>query len=412
MSLPERVQQRVGEERVTAELSLGGEDSLVVTPSELLVYRAQGLLSDESVVSHSHDAERITVSDGRRKSKITLDYGIDGEESIKLPADRTNDALRPIIAAVLSTANVTEDSETPMEMFRFSDLLLIVTDDRIVKHVGAAVWDEDYEEFAYEDIDAVDFEEGTVATSVVLQLSDRRERFKTPNERVRPMRKALTEAICEFHDVGSLEELRSLNESESDEDSESGDGKAAPTDFGVGPDPLSASPAGVESTSDPDDGQKDEMTLGSGMDLSGSEAGSQPANELSESDSKPDPTSAPGSGENKIDRSRAASGDKTSTAEAESDRGSEADHEEDTSQLETDISGQQKSVVSAAVGSGTDDDSAFEFTKPERADLVEEVAALNDTVERQGEQIEQQGEQIERQSEYIKQLIEELRRGR
>ncbi|ERH03565.1 MAG: hypothetical protein J07HR59_00682, partial [Halorubrum sp. J07HR59] len=73
MSLPESVRETVNDEEVAADITLGGEDRLVVTPSQTVVYRAQGLLSDESVTSYSHDAEQIAVSDGRRKSKITLD---------------------------------------------------------------------------------------------------------------------------------------------------------------------------------------------------------------------------------------------------------------------------------------------------------------------------------------------------
>ena len=431
MSLPERVQERVGDDQVTAELPLGGEDRLVVTQSEILVYRAQGLLSDESVASHSHTVERVTVSDGRRNSKITLDYGIDGEESLKVPVDKTDQALEPIIAGVLSTANITEPDETTLQVFRFSDLLLVVTSDRIVEHIGAAVWDNDYEEFRYEDINTVEFEEGSVATSVVLKLDDRRERFKTPNEQVQSMRVALTEAVCEYHDVDSLEELCSLNESESDADQDSGDESSARTDFGVGPDPLSTSPAGVGTSTESVDSVDDETASDARVDPLDSESESQPLDQVSDAESGADSTPSPDSGDDRTDQSRDTedelsttepdsgedTGDELSTTglEAETDQRSGDDPESDTSLTETQSTEEHEqtaSTTSTADDSGRADQSSFEFSGPERADLAEEVATLRDTVQKQGKRIERQGDRIDSQSEYIKQLIEELRRGR
>ena len=88
MSQPEIVQSGLGDEAVVARVDLGGEDELYVTPTRPLIYRAEGLLADESVEEYSHGAERITVSEGRRKAKVTLDYGLNGEQAISLPPSR------------------------------------------------------------------------------------------------------------------------------------------------------------------------------------------------------------------------------------------------------------------------------------------------------------------------------------
>jgi hypothetical protein len=234
MSHPDVVTQELGGEQSVAEVDLGGEDHLYVTPTRTLIYRADGLLSDETVEEYPHDAERISVSEGRRKAKVTMDYGLDGEESFSLPKSRLDDALHPVIAGVLNAAGITAAGETVKRTFRFSELTLVVTSDRVVKHIGQAVWDDDFEEFHFEDVTDLTFEHGNVATSVVLSLGGRQERFKAPNEEARAVQEAITSALLDYHDVGSLEELRLMFADEKEEE---------PTDetdpFGEGPDLLS-----------------------------------------------------------------------------------------------------------------------------------------------------------------------------
>lgn len=183
MSQPEIVQSVLGEEDVVTRVHLGGEDELFVTPTRTLVYRAEGLLSDESVDEFSHAAEQLSVKEGRRKAKISLDYGLDGSETFSLSAKRLDDALQPIVEGVLSAAGVTdEDGERLVQAFRFSELTFVITDARVVRHIGSAVWDEDYEAYRFADVTDLEFESGSVATTVVLTVDGRQERFKIPNE--------------------------------------------------------------------------------------------------------------------------------------------------------------------------------------------------------------------------------------
>jgi len=127
--------------------------------------------------------------------------------------------LHPVLAGVLSATGVTDPGESVIQTFRFSELTLVVTSERLVKHVGSAVWDEEFEEFAYADITDLDFEEGTVATAVVLTHGGRSERFKAPNESARAVRETLVDAVCAYHGVDSLEEFRVTVADQGDDDS-------------------------------------------------------------------------------------------------------------------------------------------------------------------------------------------------
>ncbi len=234
MSLPEIVQSTLGDEPVAATVDLGGEDALLVTPTRTLVYRAEGLLSDETVTEYRHGAEEVEVAEGRRKSKVTLDYGLDGTKTFAVPTKRLDEVLHPVLAGVLNAAGITEPGETVTQTFRFSELTLVITSERVVKHIGAAVWDDDYEEFHYDDVTDLTFEEGSVATSVVIRMGGRQERFKAPNEEARAVREALTNALLSHYEVRSLDEFRAAVAPDED-DSESED----VGDFGEGPTPLS-----------------------------------------------------------------------------------------------------------------------------------------------------------------------------
>jgi hypothetical protein len=208
MSLPEIVQSSLDGESVAARVGLGGEDRLLVTPTRTLVYRAEGLLSDETVEEFPHDAEHVGVSEGRRKSTITLDYGLDGERTFSVPTKTLDQVLHPVLAGVLNAAGITDPGETIKQTFRFSELTIVVTSSRLVRHIGEAVWDEEYDEYHFDDVTDLDFEEGSVATAVVLTVGGRQERFKAPNDSARALREALVDAVCAHHGVDDLDALR------------------------------------------------------------------------------------------------------------------------------------------------------------------------------------------------------------
>lgn len=237
MTLPEVVTEHLDGEKPVAEVDLGGEDRLYVTPTRTLIYRAEGLLSDETVDEYPHDAERIVVKESRRKAKVTMDYGLDGEDAFTLPKDKLDAALHPVLAGVLNAADITDPGETVKRTFRFSELTLVVTSDRVVKHIGQAVWDEDYEEHHFDDVTDLAFEEGNVATSVVLTVNGRQERFKAPNDDARAVEEAITNALLAHYDVADLGAFRALS---ADEEGEEGAEAEANDPFGGGLDPLSA----------------------------------------------------------------------------------------------------------------------------------------------------------------------------
>ncbi len=349
MSLPETVTAHLEGEEPVAEVDLGGEDRLLVTPTRTLVYRAEGLLSDETVEEFPHDAERITLSTSRRKAKLTLDYGLDGEETLAVPKGKFDEVLHPLLAGVLDANGITDAGETVKRTFRFSELTLIVTSKRVVKHIGQAVWDEEFEEYPFEHVTDLDFEPGNVATSVVLTHDGRQERFKAPNDDARAVEAAITDALLSYHDVQSVEELRAKYADENEPEAEA----EANSPFGDGPDLFDEGETPV--------------------------ADAEP-----EGSAPPEPESEPES-------------------ESEPDAVDESD--DDTDRIIEQVEAATADTEPTDPGADDADDAGDAPADPEVGDLAAEIDELRGV-------IEQQQAELERQNDLIEQLIEELRQGR
>ncbi len=367
MSLPEMLTEALGDESVVAEVSLGGEDVLVVTPTRTVVYRADGLLSDESTASYGHEVERLSMTTGRRKAKLTLEYGLDGTKKLAVPVSRVDAVLHPMMAGILSAMGVTESGEAVQKTFRFSDLTLVITSHRLVKHIGSAVWSTEYEAFAYSDLTNLDFEEGNVATTIVLTHDGRQERLKAPNDEARAVREALTEAVCSFHDVESLAQLRSqFGDDTADEPAD-----VDRFDFGAGPDPLSAEPAAAADA----DAETDPQT----------------ATISTEATNAGDTTDA--------DSTVGVAVDTDTTVDTVA--GADAD---DVDKGTNESAGSSAATTNSAGVSGTSGTAS--------ADADDDHAALDARLDELTDAVEQQERELARQSELIETLIEELRRGR
>lgn len=206
MEIPELVRQQLGDEELESAVNLGDEDVICFTPTRTLIYRGEGLLSDVSLDVYDHDVVRLDVSEGRRKTSFTLTY-VDREEQFSVSRGRTEPVLERLLAGVLETADVIDSGESVEGVFRFSELTLIITDARIVKHVGTYVWDADYEEYPYADVTGLEFEEGSVATYIVISVEGRPQRIKAPRSEAALVRRTLTTALFAHYDVESLAQL-------------------------------------------------------------------------------------------------------------------------------------------------------------------------------------------------------------
>ena len=206
--LPDRLLEAVGDEPVIETVDIGGGDALVVAVTTTYLYRSEGLLSDETIESYGHDARRLAVDAGRRKATVRLET-LDDERSFTVPAETAETVVEAVLEGVLRTTGVVDREESVAGRFRFNDLTLVVTDAKLFKHVGPAVWNEDFEIFDYGSLTDLDFEDGSVATRVVVEIQGRQHRVKVPNDRAGEVRRTVRDAVFDHHGVTTLGELRS-----------------------------------------------------------------------------------------------------------------------------------------------------------------------------------------------------------
>ncbi len=381
MSVPGIVQSALDGEEIAARVSLGGDDELFITPTRSIIYRADGLLSDESADEFPHDADRLTIAEGRRKTKFSLEYALDGTRTFAVPASKTDAVLHPVLAGVLNGNGITDAGETVTQTYRFSELTLIITSDRLVKHIGEPVWDEDYEEYHFDDVTNLAFEDGSVATSIVLTVNGRPQRIKAPNEDANDCRERLERALFAYHDVESLAELNAVLGEDEPVSAET----ESTVDFGGdGLDPLDANPPATEPNATPNEGA---TTVGESASME-SVSSSQSAS------SDPLAGGATGSDSTTADRDRAGSADGHETATAETG----------------DLFEEATSAAGSATGSettanGVEHQYDHDHDHHPNPELLDRLDALEAAVERQNDHIESQQETIET-------LIAELRQGR
>ncbi|WP_380674830.1 DUF7115 domain-containing protein [Salinigranum sp. GCM10025319] len=407
MTHPDIVQSALGDEGVAARVGLG-DDALFVTPTRTILYRADKLLSDESVEEFPHGAERITVSSGRRKATVTLDYGLDGERSFTVPAKALDEALHPVLAGTLNAAGVTESGETIKETFRFSELTLVVTSERLVKHIGNAVWDEEYEEFRYADVTNLAFEEGSVATTIVVVLGGRQERFKAPNDRAREVRERLTEAVLAHHGVDSLAALRERFADDEDEP------PSSTVSFGDGPTPLSVNPGelterptnATRPDADEEQAQGDDTAERTVAPAAADDADPVAPDSVDPADTVPDDSpTGPAEVDSGTTRDRQTGTPETPEATTSSDTAG-ASPEDRSTGVDTIETGDLLGPPDDSAGRPTTD------ARPEGeddGDRADDLASLAAEIEALRESVEAQNERIARQEELIERLIVELR---
>lgn len=359
MEIPNLVRRQLGDEEVEAGVNLGDEDTICLTPSRTLLYRAEGLLSDEKVEEFPHSVERLDVKEGRRKTKFVLEY-VEGDRTFTVPKNRTNKVLELLMDGILREADVTSPDEAVTGVFRFSELAIVVTEGRVVKHIGSSVWSEDYEVLPFEDLSELSFERGSVATEVVMTIDGRPQRIKTPNDHARKVQQVIERAVFDYYDVDSLDRL---NREIADE---------------------------VADQSPSDTGRADSSTGSSDIEIGG---GIDPLVEDEDVDVDEATTGASESIASETDASAQDRGQHTDTADRTStQQPSEQQSADSQSSSEREATGSETVAVSET------DDADMEAVEAQLDDLTTAV--------------QKQNELLKKQQRTIKQLIEELREGR
>ncbi len=261
MDTPGAVEEALEGESVIADVELGGDDALFVTPTRTLIYRGEGLLSDESVEVYDHDVERFDLSEGRRKATITFVTSLGDEEAFSIPTRQTDAVVPPVLSGILHARGVLKADESVHQLYRFNELTLVLTPQQLLKHVGSPVWGTDYEAYPFADVTGFSVERGDVASQLILEVDGRPQRIKTPQPTAREIEHHLDDLLRTYHDLPEDADL-STALAPTDDTNDPGDESTAdrtPMVFDAGVDPLD--PNTETTASDDNDGPTEQSAL-------------------------------------------------------------------------------------------------------------------------------------------------------
>ncbi len=208
MSLPGGVSVLVDEDELIDRVVLDDHRSLFVTPSKAITHRERSLLTEESVESYPTDVDRLSLEEGKRQVTVTFEYHDGSTRELQLPMRTMAAALKALLASVIRATDVIVEGEAIVELYRFNELTVIVTDKRLLKHVGQALWADSYDAIDFDIIRNIMTETGQVSTGVNIETTDGGERLKIPHETADRFVSRLEEAVLSYHDVVDLGVLR------------------------------------------------------------------------------------------------------------------------------------------------------------------------------------------------------------
>ncbi|EMA43421.1 DUF7115 domain-containing protein [Halococcus saccharolyticus] len=391
MDVPGIVSERLADESRLTSVSIGNDDRVYVTPSRTLVYHSAGLFSSESVEEYPHDAIRFDISASRREASFAFEYD-DGVRGFAIPSDRIETVLPPVIAGVLRSTGLIDDDESIAESYRFGDRTLVVTDRRLLTSVGEAVWDRDYESYAFADVTDVAFEAGTL----LIAIGGQRRRLDLSGEGDREAYQTVEDALLAYHNVDTVEEIGSQDTDEFRPRTTSNDDGGTP-DQQTTSHQQTTSPETADQQSSNPDTPKQPRTRSPNTDVQEAETDtsteqspSRPHTTAQPSDAAGQPSENVGQPSDDIRSSgEDAQSSDTSGRSMETQPGASASSTEPTVAIE-DTETARTTAPTASDAARRDADSSA------AAEIVDEIDALREAVDRQTELLERQQATLER----------------
>lgn len=208
MSLPGGVSMVIDEDELLDEIGLDEHRTLFISPEKAVVHRERSLLTDESVDTYPTAARKLGIEEGKRQTVVTFEYPNQPDLELELPSDVVAPALKALLASIIKATGVVSGDESIRELYRFNELTVVLTDSRLLKHIGHALWADMYDVIEFENIRDIRTEEGQVSTGINIVTTASSDRLKVPHEAAEGFVTELEQAVCDYHDVAALGVLR------------------------------------------------------------------------------------------------------------------------------------------------------------------------------------------------------------
>ena len=186
MDIPSLLSDSIKEgEKIVSRVLIASGTHMITTTERVFIHREEGIINNEIFEEYSLGVDQISVFSDRRKSRIVLNYGLEGTREFSVYAKYYDRIVDPLVRGVLKATRVVEPGELIRHVYRYGQLTIVLTDKQFLKHIGVALWSRDYESYQYEDIARIDIEKGGVSAEILIEYKGRMHIIKTDKDRAR-----------------------------------------------------------------------------------------------------------------------------------------------------------------------------------------------------------------------------------
>ena len=218
MELPDVISDMVlDDEIILSRTLISNSVEMIVTSTRLFLYRGTSLINTESFEEYKLNVDRISISPDRKKAQITLDYG--SNRTIEFQAYRKylDMIYEPLIRGVIHANNILQQGESIKKIYRKGELTVVLTNMKILKHIGTSLWDLDFENFNLETISRIYVAEGGSSSEVIIESNNRLHRIKTTTSVAQSLCDSSIIELISFHNFPTYLEFKKSLHSSSDD---------------------------------------------------------------------------------------------------------------------------------------------------------------------------------------------------
>lgn len=219
MELPDVISDLIlDDETILSRTLISNGVELIVTSTRLFLYRGVGLINTESFEEYKLNVDRISISLDRKKAQIILDYGIN-RPSVEFQAHRKylDMIYDPLIRGAIHANNTLQQRESIKKICRKGELTIVLTNMKILKHIGTSLWDIDFESFDLETISKIYVDAGGISSELIIESNNRLHRIKTTANIAQSLCDSSINELISFHNFPTYSEFQKSSLSSSDD---------------------------------------------------------------------------------------------------------------------------------------------------------------------------------------------------
>jgi hypothetical protein len=123
----------------------------------------------------------------------------------------------PLIRGAIHAKNTLQQGESIKKICRKGELTIVLTNMKILKHIGTSLWDIDFESFDLETISKIYVDAGGISSELIIESNNRLHRIKTTANIAQSLCDSSINELISFHNFPTYSEFQKSSLSSSDD---------------------------------------------------------------------------------------------------------------------------------------------------------------------------------------------------